>query len=254
MKMLISFGKNIVLYSVIIILLGVISCSKNKKEKQIADIYSDWKTYSYQNIKFYYPPGHFQEKFIPELAQKYIVSIRKDCQFLHINIPEDTLIIFFYTGLGQGKKITGHEYPYAQGDTIHLWMPSYFGSTVMKYLLPKWNKKEPRYQFLKHGLYALFDYSGKNYHKETLDYLKKGKLIPLKKLAVDTTINSNRERHQSAEAASFVDFVVFYYGINTLRNLYNSRDSFEKSVTHIFNISVDSLQNTWLTVIKKSVK
>jgi hypothetical protein len=150
----------------------------------------------------------------------------------------------------QGREMTGREYPFADSNAIHFWLPSFYGPTLVQYLIPRWQDVEPKFRFLKHGIIALFDYSGQNYHKSTLGYIEEGKFIPLRELAEDTTVNSNTERHQSAEAASFVDFIVYHYRIRGLNELYRSRESFEDAVQRIFQMPVDSLEHMWLDYVK----
>ncbi|MFQ5453714.1 MAG: hypothetical protein ACE5D6_05960, partial [Candidatus Zixiibacteriota bacterium] len=215
--------------------------------------YQHWLTYTYKNINIHYPPKHPLEDNIKDLPPKYITSIKQNCRLLNIDVPKETLDIYFYSGLGQGQEMTGQQYPYAEKNTIHFWLPAYYGTTIMKYLIPKWQKDEPQFQFLKHGLLALLDNAGKNYHITTLDYVNNGKIIPLSQLVVDTSINCERERYQSAFAASFVDFILFYYSIEALNLLYTSQLNFETTVKRVFNISVDSLQNLWLNTVKEVV-
>lgn len=215
--------------------------------------YKDWKIYTYQNVKIFYPAGHPLTDNLVDMAAGYVTALERNCRFLEIDVARDTLIVYFYTGFGQGREMTGREYPFGDSAAIHFWLPSFYGPTLMQYLLPKWHDMEPRYRFLKHGVIALFDYSGQDYHQFTLRYLEEGKFIPLNELAVDTTVNSNTERHQTAEAASFVDFLTYYYGIQGLDLLYLARAPFETAVEGIFTMPVDSLEGLWLDFAKERV-
>jgi len=231
-------------------------CSKQEQRDQLPvnGKYLDWKTYTYQNIKIIYPPGYPLVDEFDKMAANYIAGLNRNCRFFEIDVPDDTLVIYFYTGYGQGREMTGRMYPFADSVAIHFWLPSFPGPTLMQWLLPRWQNVEPKFAFIKHGLIALLDYSGQNYHKSTLRYLEEGKFIPLRKLAVDTTINSDTERHQSAEAASFVDFISYYFGIQGLEKLYRIQSPFETAVEGIFEIPVDSLEGLWLDFVKERVE
>ncbi len=258
--------KKLTLTTIIMLALAIVTslfavgCSQKEEEtsqetsSQTDDPYAGWKTFTYQNIKIIYPPGHPLEYTLSDMAKGYITAINRNCRFFEIDVPFDTLVVYFYTGLGQGREMTGRKYPFADSNAIHFWLPSFYGPTLMQYMLPKWQNIEPKYKFLKHGLIALFDYSGQNYHKSTQGFIDEGKFIPLQKLAEDTTVDSNTERYQSAEAASFVDFLSYYFGIIGLEMLYRAQAPFDQAVEGIFQMPVDSLQNLWLDFVKERLK
>ena len=233
-----------------------LGCSKQKQAGQGLDAnkYKDWITYTYENVKIIYPSSHPLATNLEPMAKGYTEATRQICRYLTIDIPLDTLVIYYYTGFGQGREMTGREYPFADSSAIHFWIPSFYGPTLMQYLIPRWQDKEPKYSFLKHGLIALFDYSGQNYYQSTQGYLDKGNFLPLLMLASDTTVNSDTERHQSAEAATFVDFVVYHFGVEGLNRLYTTKAPFEEAVTEIFKMPVDSLEGLWLDFVKQQVE
>jgi hypothetical protein len=232
-----------------------LGCSKQKQAGQglDADKYKNWMTYSYENVKIVYPPSHPLAYNLEPMAKGYIKAIKLICRYLKINEPSDTLVIYFYTGVGQGQEMTGREYPFADGSVIYFWLPSFYGPTLMQYLIPRWQDTETKFPFLKQGLIALFDFSGLNYYEWTQGYLEKGNFIPLSKLAADTTVESDTGRYRSAEAATFVDFTVYHFGIEDLNRLYTAKAPFEEAVPEIFKMQVDSLEGLWLDFVKQQV-
>ncbi len=255
--MLISYSQKLTLLSTILVALVLVSCGKEKHETAppvVKGPYDNWKTYTYQNVRIVYPADHPQKDNLHDMAVSYVASINRDCQFLHIPVPVDTTVVIFYTGPGQGREMTPRHYPFAEGDTVYFWLPSYFGVTIMQWLIPKWQKEPPSFAFLRHGLLSLLDNSGQNYHVVTDGYLQNKSFIPLDSLAKDTTTNSDTERLQSGEAASFVDFIVYTYGIDQLDQLWLSKTSFDSSVVSLFNMSVDSLQTQWLGLVKEQAE
>jgi hypothetical protein len=96
------------------------------------------------------------------------------------------------------------------------------------------------------------DNSGKDYHQQTLKFVEDGSFIPLAQLAVDPSMNSDVERYESAMAASLVDVLVYYYGIDKFGALYRSQDEFDKATKEILGVSIDSLQTVWLNVVKEA--
>ena len=71
----------------------------------------------------------------------------------------------------------------------------------------------------------------------------------MRELLVDTTIDVNRERLQSAEAASLVDYLVYIYGIEKVRELYISDGDVDDDMKKIFGLPVDKLEKRWLEFI-----
>ena len=227
-------------------------------EKPEPDIFSGeqftgWKVYTYENVEILYQPGHPQEGSFPQVAKGYLKALDQVSAALDIPVPQDTIKIIYYTGWGQGREMTGRDYPYAEDGVIHFWLPSFFGPTFVRWILPYWVPEGPKYEFLKHGLISLFDYSGQDYDAMTLQYVADGRFISLDSLAVDTTINSNIERLQSGEAASFVAFILENYGESELKKMYLSQVAFDWYVKNNFGMPVDSLQAHWLNYARSIV-
>jgi len=236
----------------------LINCSSDKEEpisKTDSNLpderYESWLTYTYKDMKVYYPEGHPLESNLNDMVNIYHSIREQTCRFLRVDIPTDTFIIFFYSGFGQGTSMTGKEYPFGDKDALHFWIPSYYGPPYAQYIIPKWQEKEPKYKFLKHGLIAMLDFSGHNWHGVTDQLVKTGKLIPLEELAYDTTVNSNTERVQSAEASSFIDFIVYNYGFDKYEQLYLTEKPFDSAITELYGLSVDSIQTLWLQMADK---
>jgi len=216
--------------------------------------YEGWETYTYDRIKVYYPPTHPRADSMFDAAQVWLTLLERNAMFFGIDVPQDTVVIFYYTGFGQGREMTGREYPFVTDTAIHFWQPSFYGPVMARWVIRKWSDAEPRYPFLKHGLIALLDFSGQNYHRVTVQYVDSGTFIPLRELAVDTAVNSDKERVQSAEAASFVDFLVFSTSPQEFRVMYESPMRFDALVSRMFKISVDSLEAAWLRVAEQAAK
>ncbi|MFH1687002.1 MAG: hypothetical protein ABIE70_05705 [bacterium] len=238
----------------IFILGAFLDCVGSEKEPEgISDApaanYDNWKQYSYQRVRLLYPPDHPHADKMYNLTRGYISAIKRDCNLLEIPTPTDTLIVYHYTGYGQGREMTGRPYPFVVGDTIHFWMPAPLGATLMQWLLPRWIAKEPRYQFLKNGLISLVDDSKRDYHDIVQRYVDSAVFIPLTDLAVDTAMDIDKERYQSGEGASFIDFMLYTYGMPALHALYLAESSFDITVQGLFKISADSLETEWLDYV-----
>jgi hypothetical protein len=228
-------------------------CGGDEAPESTDQRYLAWKTASFNNVKIFYPAYHIHADKMSEFARLYARQIAVDCRLLQIPVPAETLVVYHYTGFGQGREMTGREYPFAEDSVIHFWTPSHRGTTIMQYLLPKWINKEPSYRFLKHGLISLMDASGQSYHRITWDMVQDSTFIPLVELATDSTVDSNLERRQSAEGASFCDYILVKYGVKGLAYLYRAESPIELAAPGILGLSVDSLQSEWLRLVEQVV-
>jgi hypothetical protein len=211
--------------------------------------FKDWVRDRYQNIVVIHPLEHPHKDKFGEFAKIFSSLARQTCVFLRIE-PQDSIIIYFYTGIGHGYSVTQQEAPFSDGYVIHFWFPSFYGPPIVKHLLPKWHKETPAHKFLRDGIIALLDGSGQNYHEMTLKLIDSAKFISLKDLSEDTLINVDRERFQSAEAASFVDFLVYAYDITRFKELYISNGDFSTDVKRIFGATVPEMEIRWINFLK----
>ncbi len=234
-------------------------CGSENETAEIKPDYPEgWETYTYQQIRIVHPPQHPHQEQFHSIAQGYANALARNCRFLSIPVPFDTLVVYYYTGPSQGWEMTGEKFPFVDSaDVIHFWTPGWLGISLMEYLIPKWLPKKPQYRFLQHGLTTLFDYSPHNYNELTWRYYNDTLFVPLLDLATDTTDyrdDINRERPQTAEAASFVDFLVYNWGIQGLNFMWRAEARFDWASEGIFGIKVDSMETLWLTFVEKSVK
>jgi hypothetical protein len=226
-----------------------------KRDRTIYDDpkYVGWEFYECGQVKLFHPPLHIHEAEFPTRCDMYKRSIANISELLDIPQPTDTLVVFTYTGYGQGRELTGKNYPFTEDSIIHFWIPSFLGPTLTDWMIPHWVPEPPKYVFWRHGLRALFDFSGQNYHRGVYDLIEKGTFIPLDSLVSDTAIDSDTERRQSAEAASFVAFVLGTYGPQSLRSAYTSKLVFSQMAMREFNRTLDALQADWLAYAREFV-
>ena len=244
------------LYSLIAAVLAVLasSCSRNESRPSLMHDprFKNWQTFNLGRISLFYPPKHQHETSFEEIAQGYDRAVTKISQLLAIDSLPDTITVFYFTGPNQGLELTNRSRPFADSEAVYYWPAYSKGVSLTQYLLKKWSHVEPTNKFLKHGLIALFDHAGENYHKTTVEYASDTLFIPLAKLAVDGAINSDIERYQSAEAASFCAYLLARYGPSTLKTLYESPEPFLDYAPRLLQISIDSLEQDWLAFARSN--
>jgi hypothetical protein len=241
--------------AVVLLLVGLVCSSSEKKQSSPLDdpAYAGWKIFKWEKVEIIYPPNHPQESVFQSVAAGYIRARDQVSAALDMPVPQDTIRVIYYSGYRQGQEMTGQPYPFAKDGIIHFWLPSFFGVTFMQWMIPKWVPQEPQFPFLKHGLMALFDYSGQDYHGATIGYQVKGRFVPLDSLVVDTAVNSDTERLQSGEAASFDAFVLSTYGAKMFKRLYTTSLPFDQFVRDSLGTTVDGLQEKWLEYAQANI-
>ncbi|HOD65288.1 MAG TPA: hypothetical protein PK186_01600 [candidate division Zixibacteria bacterium] len=232
------------------------ACQSDKKETSPSaadDPYAGWKTYTNGTLRVHYPEGHPMAAHVEEMAHVFPALMRRDAQFFQVPVPTDTIEVYFYTGVGHGHKITGTYYPYADTSVIHFWLPSNYGPIMAQLMLKRWYPGEPKFRFLKHGVRALLEFAGVNYHQRTQELIDSGKFVSLAELAADTASDdypdTESEQIRRALGASFVDFLVVHEGIRAFGMMYSSPLPFDSTVQRMFSVSADSLQQLWLNFV-----
>lgn len=250
------FAQIAVLGLTVVLLVGFgVSCGKkhdNRPSLMSDPRYQSWQTYTHGRIRLFYAPKHQHESSFEEIATGYDRAVTQVSRLLLIDSLPDTITVFYFTGPNQGLELTNHSRPFADSEAVYYWPAFSKGVSLTQYLLKKWSHVEPTNKFLYHGLVALFDHAGENYHQTTVEYADDTLFIPLAKLAVDAGINSDIERYQSAEAASFCAFLIARYGPSNLKSLYESPEPFVDFAPRLLQKPIDSLQSDWLAFARAS--
>lgn len=215
--------------------------------------YKGWATYTFENVRVHYPPDHPKADIVYDMVKVYLTLLRRDAQFFRMPVPLDTVEVYFYTGVGHGDAVTGTIYPHVDSSGIHFWLPGNYGPMMAGYMLRKWEAGEPRHEFLREGVVKLLDFTGRNYHQLTVELVAGDRFVPLRELAADTMFTIDTDPDRAAEAASFVDFIAYTYGIDMLKTMYTSMEPFDMVVERLFSMPVDSLEGRWLDLARRAV-
>ncbi len=213
--------------------------------------YSDWLLYSHDNVVLHYPENHPFADRIPDLAAGYPAAIEADALLLQMTPPRETLHVFVYTGPGHAHELTGQRYPFVEDNSIHYWQPHYLGETVMEYVLSRWTDVSPRFKFLREGLITLMDHSQTSHHEKVKELIENGTRIPLDSLAADTVMDHNRWALRSQQAASFVDFLIYMYGLPVLKALWVSPTTWDEAVQKLLQMSSTQLDDEWVEFVEQ---
>lgn len=245
------------------------ACGSDEKSAELPD-YEGWGKYSYGHFVYHYPEGNFwgREENISRLSEAFERYLAEDCDFLTTEIPEDTIHFYIHNSIEDGRKLTGRDLPFHTDNQIHWGRKTPFGLELARFLIDKWGIRRTDFDFLYEGLATLRDYAGLDYHHQTAALLQMKRYIPLDSLIDNDTFERLTALGKPTdasikiggtgpndpliatycrwEAASFVAFITYNYGINRFKMLWQSTASFEKAIRELFNMDLKTFEDKWL--------
>lgn len=230
----------------ILLLIGLLNPGCSEEKVEVIPQYEGWEVYSYQHFVYHYPEGSYWGKNMDRFTTAFERYLAEDCDFLAIAIPEDTIHFFIHDSRASGLELTGRELPFHTGKQIHWGRYTPFGLELARFLIDKMGIRNTDFNFLYNGLAALRDYSGQDFHHLSAFLLDSKRYIPL-----DTLINNGAfaradSSHAEWEAASFVAFITYNFGINRFKMLWQSASSFDQSIKETFGMDFITFEDKWL--------
>ncbi len=219
-------------------------CSGDKMED--LPQYEGWEAYSYKHFVYHFPPDNYWGRNMDRFSTAFERYLAEDCDFLAIEIPEDTIHFYIYDNLKSGMELTGRQLPFNTGNQIHWGRLTPFGLELARYLIDRMGIRKTDFDFLYDGLAALRDYSGQDYHHLTAALLDMKKFIPLDTLFDNKAYARADSSHREWEAASFVAFITYNFGINRFKMLWQTTASFERAIKEIFGMDLMTFEDNWL--------
>lgn len=228
----------------LILLFSGFNCAK-QEEETVPD-YAGWKTYSYKHFVFHFSEDNYWGRNMDRFSNAYERYLTENCDYLAIEVPEDTIHFYIHDGPEAGKRLTGRELPFHTENEIHWDRMTPFGLELARFLIDKMGIRMTDFDFLYDGLAVLRDYSGNDYHHNTASLLELERLIPLDSLIDNESYARMNKKHREWEAASLVAFITYNFGINRFKMLWQSTATFEKSVQELFNMDLKTFEDKWL--------
>ncbi len=239
-----KYGKLLITLPLMILSVMVFNGCQDKKPERPPH-YEGWQIYSYKHFIYHFPPDNFWGRNIDRFSTAYERYLQEDCEFLAMEMPEDTIHFYIHTDPRSGKELTGRELPYHTDNQIHWGRRTPFGLELARYLIDKMDMRMTDYQVLYDGLATLLDYSNSDYHHQTISLVEIGQYIPLDTLIDNEAYGRTNQRHREWEAASLTAFIKYNFGINRFKILWQSTSSFEQSVRDLFEVDMAAFENNW---------
>jgi len=239
------------LLAVFLSLIFIVGCSSDDKKQETLPQIEGWKTYSYKNYVFHYGPDSFFSDKMDEFADAYQRFLTENCAFLGIPVPDEIIHFYIHAGPAEAERLVGKRTPFHTENQIHWGGVTAYGLELMYYLIDKMDIRRTDFDFLYDGLAYLRDYSNTDYHKRTASLIELKQFRPLDSLVNNESYARMTEPQKYNEAASFVGFITYNYGINRFKLLWQSTSSFDKAVEEIFRTDLDSFEQEWIDFVKE---
>ena len=167
------------------------------------------------------------------------------CDILAIEIPADTIHFYIYDDSAEAKRLSGGDIPFIRDNQIHWRRTSYYGEILAEYLIPKMKIRMTDYQVLYYGVIRLLDYSNNDYHHLTCALHDIARYIPLDSLVDNEVYERMDSKDREKEAASLVAYIMYNFGINRFKMLWQTTASFDRSVQELFDMDMETFETKW---------
>jgi hypothetical protein len=81
--------------------------------------------------------------------------------------------------------------------------------------------------------------------------MDKGDRLPLDSLAADTAITYQKWVLRSQQSASFVDFLIYMYGLPALKGLWTATSNWEEAVKGLLKVTPEELDREWVEFVEQ---
>ena len=206
----------------------------------------DW-TWGMENhplIKFHYQPTDTLQFYAADLLKKALEIYEFDCQVLNWKTPEP-LEFYCYEDIATLTRYTTSEEPFVLGNRIYYGYGPSFGRPFAEFVIANIPGGPTQFDFMKDGLPFLLDYSGRNYHHATNNFLVDGSIDPVASLVSNNEYQSLRETPRQIEAASLIAYLMWEYGNEKFMQIYLSKKSFTEALKEATGLTVDQLESQW---------
>ncbi len=224
------------------LILSLVGCGK--KVEPLPQ-FPGWLKYTYRHFVFYYPPTSLYKDEMAEFAEAYERYLKEDCDYLTIQVPEDTIHFYIHESPEAGMKLTGRAVPFSTENQVHWDGQSPYGLELARFIIRKMDIRMTDFKVLYDGLATLLDYSSQDYHHNTISLLEIKQYIPLDTLINNESYARADSLYRNWEAASLVAFLTYNFGINRFKMLWQSTATFEESVKQLYGVDLRRFEDGW---------
>ncbi len=205
-----------------------------------------WESVRGNLVTYYFEPTDSMRQF----AQPMLSSVEQVytfvAQFLGYATPEP-IEFFCYQNPAVLQQYSNRPEAFYIGNKIYFgWAPNTsFGQAVTEFVLSKLPEGESKFAFMRAGIPLLLDFTGRNYHHATHNFLIDGTLVPIDSLLDNEAFLRQHATKTAIEAASFCGFLSYELSPQQLMMVFNSDEDIDSALRKATGADRDELYSRW---------
>ncbi len=209
----------------------------------------DWNIITKSLVTFYYQPDDSLAFKASALATRIDVVYLTIASALGWENP--TQIEFYcYRNVETLTHYSSRQEHFYVGDKFFYGYGPNYGPMIAIYASDKLPFAPSKFQFLNEGLPQTLDFSGRNYHHATHNFLVDGSLSPVGEITNNTLFYELRESRRGVISASFIGYLFETYSPEKVQQLYRfESDDFGQAAETILETTISELQAGWLAYL-----
>lgn len=204
-----------------------------------------WGVQKHRMIDFYFQPTDSLRIFAPELLKKALEIYQFCCEVMLWSTPEP-VEFYCYQDMPTMTMYTSREEPFVLGNRIYYGYGPPFGRQFAEFVMSKLPGGPSRFAFLQEGIPILLDYTGRNYHHATNNFIGEGLIHSVSELTTNDEYLQLKENMREIEAASLAGYIMWEWGYEKFMQIYHSEKEFPEALKEATGVDVAQLQKQWL--------
>ncbi|MGB5139693.1 MAG: hypothetical protein WBP29_14255, partial [Candidatus Zixiibacteriota bacterium] len=137
-----------------------------------------WGSEKHPMISFYFQPNDSLRQIAPSLLRKSLEIYEFACQALQWTTPEP-VEFYCFEDVKTLEMYTSRREPFLAGNKIYYGYGPPFGRVFAEFVMSRLPEGESKFEFIREGTPMLLDYTGRNYHQATFNFLSDGSISPV---------------------------------------------------------------------------
>lgn len=204
-----------------------------------------WGNQKHRMIDFYFQPTDTLRMFAPDLLKKALEIYRFSCEVMLWTTPEP-IEFYCYQDMATMTMYTSREESFVAGNRIYYGYGPPFGRRIAEFVMSKIPGGPSQFAFMQEGLPMLLDYTGRNYHHATNNFIGEGIIHPVSALTTNEEFVQFKESMREIEAASLVGYIMWEWGYEKFMAIYHSDKKFPDALKETTGADVAQLEKQWL--------
>ncbi len=204
-----------------------------------------WGSQQHRMINFYFQPTDSLRKFAPDLLKKALEIYKFNCEVMLWYTPEP-VEFYCFEDMQTMTMYTSRDVPFFLGNRIYYGYGPPFGRPFAEFVMSKLPEGPSRFAFIREGLPMLLDYTGRNYHQATFNFIGEGIIDPVSSLTTNEEFLKLKGAMREIEASSLCGYMMWEWGYEKFMKIYHSDKDFPAALKEVTGVDVAQLEKQWL--------